>query len=60
MSLIYLLLVLVIIGVALYLVETYIPMDPPIKVIIRVIVIILIIVWLLQAIGFMGPSVHLR
>ncbi len=35
-----LLIVLVIIGVVLYLVETYIPMDPAIKVVIRVIVIL--------------------
>jgi hypothetical protein len=34
-----LLLTLIIIGVALYLVETYIPMSPPIKTVIRVIVV---------------------
>lgn len=46
-----LLLVLVVLGVALYLVEAYIPMSPPIKVVIRVIVVLFIVVLLLQAIG---------
>lgn len=46
-----LLIVLVVLGVALYLVETYVPMSPPIKVVIRVVVVLLIIVYLLRAFG---------
>jgi len=46
-----LILVLVILGVALYLIEAYIPMSPPIKVIIRVVVVLFIVVLLLQAVG---------
>jgi len=46
-----LLLVLVICGVVLYLVETYIPMSPPIKVVIRVVVVVLLCLYLLQAFG---------
>lgn len=52
MSLIGLLLVLVICGVVLYLVETYIPMSPPIKTVIRVVVVLVLCLWLLQAFGF--------
>jgi hypothetical protein len=48
MSLITLLLVLVVAGVCLYLVETYLPISPPIKVVIRVVVVIVLILWLLQ------------
>ena len=44
---------LVVIGLALYLIDL-IPMDNTIKQIIRGIVIVLVIVWLLQAFGFMG------
>jgi predicted permease len=44
-------LILVIIGVALYMVENYIPMSPPIKTIIRVIVVILLVLWLLKVFG---------
>jgi hypothetical protein len=51
MSIISVLVVLVILGLALYLVETYIPMSPPIKVVLRVVVILLLVLWLLQAFG---------
>jgi hypothetical protein len=47
-GLIGLLIVLIIVGVLLWLVETQIPMDPSIKVIIRVVVIIVVVLWLLQ------------
>lgn len=47
-----LLLTLVVIGLILWLVETYIPMDPAIKAVLRVLVVICLIVWLLQAFGF--------
>jgi hypothetical protein len=48
MGLISLVLVLVVIGVVLYLIETFIPMDPTIKVIIRVVIVIAVCLWLLQ------------
>jgi hypothetical protein len=44
---------LVVIGLLLYLVEL-IPMDRTIKQIIRIIVIIAVVIWLLQAFGLMG------
>ena len=46
-----LLLVLVVIGVCLYLVENYIPMSPPIKTVIRVVVVLLLVLYLLRAFG---------
>jgi len=55
-----LLIVLVIVGVLLYLVETYVPMAPPIKVIIRVITILLVVLWLLKALTGEGPGINLR
>jgi len=48
---------LVIVGVVLYLVETYIPMDPAIKVVIRVVVVLLLILVLLRAFGLTDLSV---
>lgn len=60
MSLLSLLLVLVVVGVALYLVETYIPLSPPIKTVIRVVVVLFLVIWLLQAVGFVGPTINLR
>jgi hypothetical protein len=56
-----LLFLLVIVGVVLYLVETYIPMSPPIKIVIRVVVVLALVYYLLQAFGLMGgrgPILH--
>jgi hypothetical protein len=60
MGLIELVVVLVIIGVGLYLIETYVPMSPPIKVIIRVVVVVVLVLYLLRA--FVGdiPIPRLR
>lgn len=60
MSLITLLFVLIIVGLVLYLVETYIPMAPPFKIIIRVVVILFLCVWLLQLLGITGPTLNVR
>jgi len=49
MSLISIILVLVIVGVILWLVNTYIPMDRKIKQILNVVVVILVILWLLRS-----------
>ena len=46
-----LLVLLVVIGVALYLVETCIPMAAPIKTVIRVVVVLLLVLWLLKLFG---------
>lgn len=54
MSLIGLIVVLVIVGVLLYLVNTVIPMDGKIKTIINVLVILFVCIWLLQALGVLG------
>jgi hypothetical protein len=51
MPILTILLVLVIVGVILWLVNTYIPMDGKIKSILNVVVVILVIIWLLQAFG---------
>ena len=59
MDIISLLIVLVILGVALYLIETYIPMSPPIKTILRVVVVLFIVIWLLRFLGI-GTSLRLR
>jgi hypothetical protein len=46
-----LILTLVVIGLCLYLVETYVPMSPPIKTALRVVVVICLVLWLLQLFG---------
>ena len=49
-----LILALVIIGVLLYLLNTYVPMAAPIKTIINVLVVLVVIVWILGATGLGG------
>jgi len=53
MSLISLLVVLIVVGVILWLINTYIPMDAKIKKILNVVVVIVVILWLLQAFGIL-------
>jgi len=59
-GLITIIVVLVILGLALYLLENYVPMSPPIKTIIRVIVVLFLALWLLQFIGVWNPGIRLR
>jgi hypothetical protein len=47
---------LIVIGVLLWLVNTYIPMDGKIKQILNIVVVICVIVWLLSAFGILGHS----
>lgn len=57
MPLINLVVVLVIVGVILFLVNNYIPMDSKIKSILNIVVVIGVILWLLQAFGILGSTI---
>jgi hypothetical protein len=61
MSLISLIIVLVIIGVILWLVNSYIPMQPIVKKILNIVVVIVLILWLLSAFGLLGEinTIHI-
>lgn len=45
---------LVVLGVLLWLIESYVPMDANIKKVLIVVSIIVVVLWLLQAFGLMG------
>ncbi len=60
MPLITIVIVLIIAGVLLWLVNTYIPMAGPIKTILNVVVVVAICVWLLQSLGLMGEVTRFR
>ncbi len=60
MSLISLIIVLVFVGVILWLVNNYIPMDGKIKNILNVVVVIVVVLWLLQTFGVLGSIGGLR
>jgi hypothetical protein len=56
--LISLILVLIVIGLLLYLVESVLPIDPQIKLVIRVLILLAVIVWLLSLIGLIPREVR--
>jgi hypothetical protein len=60
MSLIGLILTLVVVGVLLWLLNNYIPMDGKIKRILNVVVVIVVVIWLLQAFGILGSLQNIR
>ena len=51
MPLLTVIIILAVVGVLLWLVNTYIPMDGKIKKILNIVVVVIVIVWLLHAFG---------
>jgi hypothetical protein len=60
MSLVHLVVVLAVVGLLLWLVNNYIPMDGKIKGILNAVVVIGVVVWLLQAFNLLGPLENFR
>ena len=60
MSLLTVVVVLIVVGVLLWLVNTYIPMDGKIKSILNAVVVIVVVLWLLQAFGLIGSLNSVR
>lgn len=54
MSIISIVISLIVVGVLLWLINTYLPMDGKIKTILNVVVVIGVVIWILQATGMMG------
>jgi len=60
MSLISLIVTLIVVGVLLWLVNTYIPMDRKIKQILNVVVVIIVVLWLLSAFGILNLGSNIQ
>lgn len=60
MSLISLVVTLIVVGVLLWLVNTYIPMDGKIKQILNIVVVIAVVLWLLYAFGLLGHDIKIQ
>lgn len=60
MSLINLVIVLIVVGVLLWLVNAYIPMDRKIKNILNIVVVVVVVLWLLQVFGVLGSLDNVR
>ena len=57
MPLIHVIVILIVVGVVLWLVQTYIPMAAPIKTVIMVVVVLALCLWLLRVFGIVGPTI---
>ena len=60
MPLINLIIILVVVGVILWLINNYIPIDRKIKSILNIVVVIVVIIWLLSVFGVIGSLSGLR
>ncbi len=60
MPLIYIVLALIVVGVALWLINTYIPMASSIKTILNVVVVVAVVIWVLRAVGLWGRVTSYR
>jgi hypothetical protein len=60
MPLINLVVVLIVVGVLLWFVNAFIPMDRKIKQILNIVVVIAVVIWLLQVFGVIGSLGNIR
>ena len=60
MPLIHVVVVLVVVGILLWLVNTYIPMDSKIKGILNIVVVVVVVLWLVRAFGILGSLSQFR
>lgn len=60
MPLIEIVVVLIVVGVLLWLVNTYIPMAGPIKSLLNAVVVIVMVVWILKVFGLWQYVAHIR
>jgi hypothetical protein len=60
MSLLSLVITLIVVGVLLWLVNTYIPMDAMIKKILNIVVIVVVVLWLLSVLGLLPMLSNIR
>lgn len=60
MPLLYIVGLLIVVGVLLWLVNTYIPMDPKIQGILNAVVVIAVVIYLLQVFGLLGTIENIK
>lgn len=60
MTLVQIAVVLIVIGVVMWLVNTYIPMMGAIKSLLNLVVFVVVLIWLLQIFGLIGPIPGVR
>ncbi|MDE2181529.1 MAG: hypothetical protein KGJ78_00765 [Alphaproteobacteria bacterium] len=60
MPLMSLIVILIVVGVVLWLINTFIPMDPRIRSIVNAVIVIAVIIWLLRVFGLLDTLWNIR
>jgi hypothetical protein len=60
MTLVHIVVILVVVGLVMWLINTYIPMAGPIKSLLNIVVFVVVLIWLLQTFGLIGPIPGLK
>jgi hypothetical protein len=60
MNLVGIVVVLIVVGLILWLINTYIPMASAIKSLLNIVVFVVVLIWLLQTFGVIGPITGVR
>ncbi|HLX37726.1 MAG TPA: Thivi_2564 family membrane protein [Candidatus Binataceae bacterium] len=60
MTLVNIVVILVVVGLVMWLINTYIPMAGAIKSLLNVVVFVVVLIWLLQTFGLIGPIPGLK
>lgn len=60
MPLLTLVIVIVLVGLLLWAVQTFIPMDAKVRLLLQVVVIVVLLLWVLQGFGILPTNVRLR
>ena len=60
MPIISIIVVLVVVGLVLYLINTYIPMAQPVKTVLNVVVVLMLCIWVLNAFGIVNVPIRLK
>ena len=60
MTLVHIALILVVVGLVMWLINTYIPMAGAIKSLLNIVVFVVLLIWILQTFGLIGPIPGLK
>ena len=60
MTLVNIVLILVVVGLVMWLINTYIPMAGAIKSLLNIVVFVVMLIWILQTFGLIGPIPGLK
>jgi len=60
MSLFALIIALVLVGLLLYAINAYVPMDPGVKKLLNIVVIVVLVIWLMSALGLLDDLRTIR